>query len=85
MIPVAAGAAICISPDQRRVTVAGNGIAAPIAVVAKKLMFRDSEIFAGSPRKAIRFDRKNGVNDTLQFAEPIINSRLNFNQLIRPK
>jgi hypothetical protein len=66
---VAAGAAICVSSDRPRVIVAGNGPAALIAVGDKKLMFRDSEILAGSLKKLTMFDLKNGVGDTLQFAE----------------
>jgi hypothetical protein len=74
-----------MSPDRRGVIVAGNATAALIAVVDKKLVFRDSEIFAGSPRKVTVFDLKNGVSDRLQFAEPIIDFHLNFNHLVRPK
>jgi hypothetical protein len=86
-ITLAAGAVICVSPDQRRVIVAGNRTAALIAVVGMKLMFRDSEIFAGSLRKLIMLDLKNGVGDTLQFAEPIIDfqpPRLNVTAVALP-
>jgi hypothetical protein len=84
-ITMAAGAAISLSPDQPREIVAGNGTAALIAVVSKKFVFRDSEIFADSPRKLIASDLKNGFSDTLQFAESIIDFHLNFDHLVRPK
>jgi hypothetical protein len=45
-------------------------------------MFRDSENLADSPKKLIIFDLKNGVSDTLQFAEFIIDFHLNFNHLV---
>jgi hypothetical protein len=84
-ITVAAGAAICVSPERPRVIVAGTGTASLIAVVGKKLVFGDSQIFAGSPRKLIIFDPKNGVSATLQFAESIIIFHLNFNRRVKPK
>jgi hypothetical protein len=43
---------------------------------------RDSEIFADSSKKFIMFDLKNGVSDTLQFAESIPDVHLNFNQIV---
>jgi hypothetical protein len=64
-IPVPTGAVICVSPDQPQVIVAGNGTAAVVVVVRKKLVFRDSDISADSSRKVIVFDLKNGVSDTL--------------------
>jgi hypothetical protein len=64
--------------------VAGNGTAALIAVGGGKLAFRDSEIFAYSPRKFIMFGLKNGVSGTIQFAEPMIDFHFNFNHLVRP-
>jgi hypothetical protein len=79
---VAMGAAICVSPDQPRVIVAGNGIAALITVGGKKSVFRDSEIFADSPKKLIMFDLKKGISDTVQFAESILDFHLNFNHLV---
>jgi hypothetical protein len=63
------------------VIVVGNGTAALIAVGGKKLVFRDSELFAGSLKRLIMFDLKNGVSKMLQFAESIIDCHLNFNHL----
>jgi hypothetical protein len=85
MITVAASAAICMSPDQPGVIVAGSRTAGLIAIIGKKLVFRDSEIFTDSPRKLIMFNLKNGISDRLQFAESIIDFHLNFNHLLRPK
>jgi hypothetical protein len=79
---ITVAAAIWVSPDQPGVIVTGNGTVAPIAVVGKKLVFCDSEIFADSSRKLIVFDLKNGVSDRLGFAESIIDFCLNFNHLI---
>jgi hypothetical protein len=64
------------------VIVVGNGTTALIAVGCKKFMFRDSENFADSPKKFIIFDLKNGVSDTLQFAEFIIDFHFNFSHLL---
>jgi hypothetical protein len=74
-----------VSSDQLCVIVAGNETAALVAVDGKKLSFRDSEIFASSLRKFIVFDLKNGVSDTLEFAECIIDFHLNFNHLVWPR
>jgi hypothetical protein len=43
---------------------------------------RSSEIFADSSKKLIMFDLKNGVSDTLQFVESILDVHLNFNQIV---
>jgi hypothetical protein len=51
----------------------------------QKLMFRDSESFADLPGKLIVFDLKNGISDTPQFAESIIDFHLNFNHVVSPK
>jgi hypothetical protein len=81
-ITVAASATVCVSPDQPRVIVAGNGPAALIAVGGKKLVFRNSQILADSPKKFIMFDLKNGVSDMLQLAAPIIDFHLNISHLV---
>jgi intraflagellar transport protein 80 len=79
---VAAGAAICASLDQPRAIVAGNGVAALIAAVGKQLVFRETEVFGETPRKLTVFDLKNGVSETVQFTESIVDFHLNFNHLI---
>jgi hypothetical protein len=81
---IAAGAAVRTSPAQLRLIVAGNGTVALITV-GKKVVFHDNEIFADSPRKLIVFGLKNGVSDTVQFAESIIDFHLNVNHFVRPK
>jgi hypothetical protein len=48
-----------------------NETALLIAVVGNKLVFRDSEVLADSPKKLIVSDFKNGASDTLHFAESI--------------
>jgi hypothetical protein len=75
----------CVPRDQPRVIVAGDRTAALIAVVDKKLVFHDSEIFADSLRKLIMFYLKNSVSDMLQFVESIIAFHLNFDHLVTPK
>jgi hypothetical protein len=62
--------------------VADKGSAAMIAVDDKKLLFRDSELFADSPKKLIMFSLKTGGSDTLQFAKSILDFHLNFNHLV---
>jgi intraflagellar transport protein 80 len=81
-ITVVAGAAICASIDQPRGLVAGNGIVTLVAVIGKKIVYRDCEVFAESPRKLTVFDLKNGVSENIQFTECIVDFYLNFNNLI---
>jgi hypothetical protein len=70
---------------QPHVIVAGNGTVTLIGVVGKRVVFRDSEIFANSPSKLIVLDLKNGASNMLQLAESIIDFHLNFSHLVRPK
>jgi hypothetical protein len=67
------------------VIVAGNGTVALIGVVGRRLVLRDSEIFANSLSQLIVFDLENGASDALQLAESIIDFHLNFDSFIRPK
>jgi hypothetical protein len=53
-----------------------------IPVGGKKLVFRDSEIFADSPKKPIMFDLRNGVSYTLQFMESILHNQSEFLEAI---
>ena len=77
-----AGSAMCASPDIPRVLVGGNGTVNLISVVGKKIVYRDCEIVAEGQKKLSVYDLKNGVTETLQFPESIVNFYLNFNFLV---
>lgn len=81
-LAVPAGSGICVSADQPRAIVAGNGTASLVAAIGKKVVYRDCEVFAESPRKLTVFDLKNGISETLQFVDCVLDFYLNFNNLI---
>ena len=81
-IQVPAGSSMIASNNLPRALIAGNGTCNLVTVVGKKIVYRDCEIIAENPKQITVYDLKNGVSETLQFQDSLINFYLNFNNLI---
>lgn len=81
-LSVCAGCGICASRDQPRAIVAGNGTATLVSAIGKKIVYRDCEVIADNPHKLTVYDLKNGISETIQFTDCILDFYLNFNNLI---
>lgn len=81
-LSIDAGCAICTSRDQPRAIVCGGFAVNLVAAVGKKIVYKDCEVIAETPRKLAVYDLKNGVNESLSFTDSVADFTIGFNNLI---